>query len=65
MNLPTKLTVLRLILSVFIIFILCFPFYLINVQFPVYYVAGVGMDLKFLILRNLICIPLHLHLNHI
>ena len=49
MNLPTKLTVLRLILSVFIIFILCFPFYLISVQFPVYYVSGVGMDLKYLI----------------
>lgn len=49
MNLPTKLTVLRLILSVFIIFILCFPFYLVNVQFPVYYVSGVGMDLKYLI----------------
>lgn len=49
MNLPTKLTVLRLILSVFIIFILCFPFYMINVQFPVYYVSGVAMDLKYLI----------------
>lgn len=49
MNLPTKLTVLRLIFSVFIIFILCFPFYLVNVQFPVYYVSGVGMDLKYLI----------------
>ena len=49
MNLPTKLTVLRLILTIFIIFILCFPFHLINVQFPVYYVAGVGMDLKYLI----------------
>ena len=29
--------------------ILCFPFYLVNVQFPVYYVSGVGMDLKYLI----------------
>lgn len=49
MNLPTKLTVLRLILSVFIVFILCFPFYMINVQFPVFYVSGVEMDLKYLI----------------
>ena len=49
MNLPTKLTVLRLILSAFIIFILCFPFYMFGVQFPVLYVGGVGMDIRYLI----------------
>ena len=49
MNLPTKLTVLRLILSGFIIFILCFPFYMFDVKFPILYVGGVGMDIKYLI----------------
>ncbi len=49
MNLPTKLTVLRLILSVFIIFILCFPFYMIGVQFPTIYVGGVAMELQYVI----------------
>ena len=49
MNLPTKLTVLRLILSGFIIFILCFPFYMFGVKFPILYVGGVGMDIKYLI----------------
>ncbi|MBR6949408.1 MAG: CDP-diacylglycerol--glycerol-3-phosphate 3-phosphatidyltransferase [Bacilli bacterium] len=49
MNLPTKLTVLRLILSGFIVFILCFPFYMFNVKFPILYVGGVGMDIRYLI----------------
>lgn len=49
MNLPTKLTVLRLILSGFIIFLLCFPFYMVGVQFPTIYVAGVGMEIQYLI----------------
>ncbi len=49
MNFPTKLTVLRLILSIFIIIILCFPFYMIGVQFPVIYVLGVGMEVQYLI----------------
>ncbi len=49
MNLPTKLTVSRIILSVLIIFILLFPFYLININFPVYDVNGVAIDLKYII----------------
>lgn len=49
MNLPTKLTVLRLILSVFIIFILCFPFNLIGVQFPTVYVQAVGVEVQYII----------------
>ncbi len=49
MNLPTKLTVLRLVLTFMIIFLLCFPFYLVGVQFPTIYVSGVGMELQYLI----------------
>lgn len=49
MNLPTKLTVLRLILSVFIIFILCFPFYAVGVQFPKVDLNGVVIEVQYII----------------
>lgn len=41
MNLPTKLTVLRIILTFIIILILVFPFYAIGVSFPQYIVNGI------------------------
>ena len=46
MNLPTKLTVLRLILSVFVIALLCIPFYSLGLQFPQYDVSGVTVSLQ-------------------
>jgi len=49
MNLPNKLTVARIILSVVIIIILLFPFYTINIQFPTFYVEEVLIDVKYLI----------------
>ena len=49
MNLPTRLTVLRLILSLFIIFILCFPFYNIGVLFPSIDFNGVVVKLEYII----------------
>lgn len=49
MNLPTKLTVLRLILSVVIIILLCFPFYSVGVQFPDFRVNGVTIELQYII----------------
>lgn len=49
MNLPTRLTVLRLILAIFVVVILCFPFYAIGVQFPTYDVAGVAVQLQYVI----------------
>lgn len=49
MNLPTRLTVLRLILSLFIIIILCFPFYAIGVQFPRIDFNGVVVELQYII----------------
>lgn len=36
MNLPNKLTITRLVLSVVLIIILLFPFYAINIEFPTY-----------------------------
>ena len=49
MNLPTKLTVLRLILSVVIIGLLCFPFYAFGLRFPVFDFNGVQIELQYII----------------
>jgi len=49
MNLPTKLTVLRLILSIVVIGILCFPFYDIGITFPNFTVGGVLVEVQYLI----------------
>ena len=49
MNLPTKLTVLRLILTGFIIFVLCFPFSTIGVTFPTILIDSVGIELQYMI----------------
>lgn len=49
MNLPTKLTVLRLILSLVIIVLLCFPFHSIGLQFPTYTIGGIAIELQYII----------------
>ena len=51
MNLPNKLTVFRLILSLVIIVLLLFQFYAVGIQFPVYNISGVSsqIDLKYII----------------
>ena len=49
MNLPTKLTVLRLILSVVVIAILCIPFELFGFNFPEYDVNGVIISLQYIL----------------
>lgn len=46
MNLPTKLTVLRLILSVVIIILLVFPFYTVGLQFPTYTISGLSSPIE-------------------
>ena len=48
MNLPTKITVFRLILTVILIILLCFPFYDIGLQFPTFNVLG-GVSLHYII----------------
>ena len=48
MNLPTKITVVRLILTVVLIIFLCFPFYNVGVVFPTYNVLG-GVSLQYII----------------
>lgn len=47
MNTPTKLTVSRLILSLVIIFILLFPWSMINVTIPQVLVSGVTIDIRY------------------
>lgn len=47
MNTPTKLTVSRLILSLVIIFILLFPWSMINVTIPQVLVPGVTVDIRY------------------
>ena len=49
MNLPNKITLARIFITVFIIFICLFPFYAINVNFPQYNIRGVIVDLKYII----------------
>ena len=51
MNLPNKLTVLRLILTFVIIILLVFPFYTVGVQIPTYNMEGVStaIELKYII----------------
>ena len=51
MNLPTKLTVVRLILSVLIIILLVFPFYAVGIQFPTYTISGLSntIELQYII----------------
>ena len=49
MNLPTKLTVFRLILSLVIIILLCFPFELIGLQFPVYVIDSIKIESQFIV----------------
>lgn len=49
MNLPNKLTIVRIILAFVIIVLLLFPFYAIGIEFPEFSVSGIKISLKFLI----------------
>ena len=49
MNLPNKITLSRIIMTIVIIFILLFPFYLVNISFPKYNVHGIIVDSKYII----------------
>lgn len=49
MNLPTKLTVVRILLTFVVIFILVFPFYTIGIEWPRFLVSGVPIKLQYLV----------------
>lgn len=46
MNLPTKLTVFRLFLSLVIVILLVFPFYNIGINFPTYNISGISSPVE-------------------
>ena len=48
-NLPTKLTFVRLILSLVIIILLIFPFYRVGITFPQFLFKNILIDLRYLI----------------
>lgn len=50
MNLPNKLTVVRIILAISILILLVFPWYELNISFPTFSLMGVeNVDLKYVI----------------
>jgi len=49
MNIPNKITITRIILSLVIIFLLLFPFDSVNIYFSKFYVGSVLVDLKYVI----------------
>lgn len=50
MNLPNKITVCRIILSIIVLIIMAFPFYEVGITWPTFLVAGrVEMSLKYIV----------------
>jgi len=49
MNLPNKITLARIFMTVIIIFLCLFPFYSIGINFPQYNINGLIIDLKYII----------------
>lgn len=50
MNLPNKITVSRIILSIIVLILMVFPFYQIGIEWPTYLVMGrINVNLKYLI----------------
>lgn len=56
LNLPNKLTISRLILSVVIIFVLLFPFYLVNIHLEPIFIGGIRCEIKYFIAGGLFVI---------
>ena len=49
MNLPNRITMSRIILTIILIMFLLFPFYSVGIEFPKYSVSGIVVDLKYII----------------
>lgn len=56
MTLPNKITVARIILSVFIIVVLLIPWYSLGVRWPIYQVGNIQVDIKYVIVGVLFLI---------
>ena len=55
MNLPNKITVVRIALAVIILILLVFPWYQLNLSFPVYSVMGVEISYFRSFILNCFC----------
>ena len=49
MNLPNRITMARIVLSVLLLVMLLMPWYSLGVEFPVYQVATLTVNLKYII----------------
>lgn len=49
MNLPNRITLARIIMTIVIIILCLFPFYSLGINFPKFTVSGIILDLKYLI----------------
>lgn len=49
MNLPNKISLSRIIMTIIIIFLCLFPFYSLNINIPKYNIGGIVVDLRYLI----------------
>ena len=56
MNLANKLTMLRIFLTVVLIVILLFPFYMVNVEFPKVLIGTISVDIKYFIAAGIFAI---------
>lgn len=56
MNLANKLTMMRIFLTVVLITILLFPFYMVNVEFPKILVSTITVDTRYLIAAGIFAI---------
>ena len=49
MNLPNKISLSRIIMTILIIFICLFPFYTLNINIPQFNISGIIVDLRYII----------------
>ena len=49
MNLPNKITLSRIFMTIIVIFLCLFPFYSLGINFPKYNVSGIIVDLRYII----------------
>ena len=49
MNLPNKISLSRIFMTIIIIFLCLFPFYAVNITIPQYNVSGIIVDLRYII----------------
>lgn len=56
MNLANKLTMFRIFLTICLIVLLLFPFYMVNIEFPKVLISTVTVDIKYLIAAGIFAI---------